>query len=67
MGVAILSYRQKVTYQEKNTFTNKTSTKVTTSNNVHRNLNKPDEEESASPVGPAKDTYGYIGFTSQDS
>ncbi|GMA98728.1 hypothetical protein [Pelosinus sp. IPA-1] len=62
-----MSYRQKVTYQEKNTFANKASTKVKTSNNAHRDENKLDEEESASPVGPAKDTYGYIGFTSQDS
>ena len=63
-----MGYRQRLTYRGSDSLSNRSFASIRRPDIVNRNLSEVEEEEqNISPVGSAKDTYGYIGFTSQES
>lgn len=61
-----MSYRQKLTYRKIKSLSNRSPAGKRPSI-VTTDLDKMDDVKDTSPVGAVKDTYGYMGFTSQDS
>lgn len=62
-----MNYRQRLTYRGVEPLSNRSSARIKSLGITNKDLDKVNEDQNVSPVGSAKDTYGYIGFTSQDS
>ena len=63
-----MGYRQRLTYRGADFLLNRSFASIRRPNIRNIDLSEVEEEQqNISPVGSAKDTYGYIGFTSQES
>jgi len=62
-----MSYKQKLTYRGMESLSNKAGIRLRHSSTSDKNLDNTDTGGDTSPVGAVKDTFGYIGFTSQES
>ncbi|MBC8016884.1 MAG: hypothetical protein H7X79_14255 [Sporomusaceae bacterium] len=63
----MMNYRQRLTYRGVESLSNRSSARVKSLGITDKSLDKVNKDQNISPVGSAKDTYGYIGFTSQES
>jgi len=62
-----MSYKQKLTYRGVESLSNKAGIRLRHSSCADKDLGNADTGGDISPVGSVKDTFGYIGFTSQES